>query len=645
MVRHRALVARLLVRIVVLAAILTAVSFVPFIQSASARLSQKEILVEAHDARPGFDKVVDLNVGAEMVGFTWVGETTATIAVRGFVAGAWSEWLSLDGSPDEGPDHASPEHHPQVSAGPTWLGHNVGTIELRVTQGIAHYLTVHAIDTEPAQTSSLVKPAGADTPQPLITTRAQWGADESLRNAPPSYASSVDFAVVHHTVNSNDYAPSDSAALVRGIYLFHTQSNGWSDIGYNFLIDRFGQVFEGRYGGINQPVIGAHTGGFNANSTGVSLIGDFSTSGVPDATYQSLRKVLAWKLALHHVNPLGTTNHKVAASDCNCQNFAVGDTVTIPTITGHRDLDATGCPGQYMYDLIPQLRNDVAMDIGSQGPAQWTCQWDTPLDYGPGATSPFTARDDVFIRGDDGQLWQKVHTPATTTGWIPLGGYLTSDPDVTERDGGRVDVVARGGDGALWINSWNGVVWVGWTSLGGYLGSSPSVVSSNVNRLDVFACGRDGAVWTNSFSGVAWSGWSSLGGMVYSAPDATSDGAGRINMFVRGVGGGMYQRLFRNGEWGGWQSVGGTMASGGGAASWGANRIDVVTRGTNGALYANAWDGNNWFGWYPLGGILTSDADITAPSFNNLVITARGADGFFWQRTWNGTRWLDWVRM
>jgi N-acetylmuramoyl-L-alanine amidase len=642
--RHRALTARLLVRFVFVTAIVTAMLTVPLVQTASAKLSQKAILLEANDALPGFHKVVPLDIGAEMVGFTWLGNTVAEMDVRGQINGVWTPWLSIDGAPDEGPDHASPGHSTQVSAGPAWLGHNASAIEMRVTSGKTRHLMMHAIDTEPAKTSSTVKPAGADTPMPFIKTRADWGADESLRTAAPSYASSVDFAVVHHTVNSNSYNPTDSPALIRGIYLFHVQANGWSDIGYNFLIDRFGQIFEGRYGGINQPVIGGHAGGFNANSTGVALIGDFTSTPVPAPMYQSLRQFLAWKLALHHIDPLGTVNHTVATSDCNCTNWPPGTTVTIPTLVGHRDLDQTGCPGQFMYDLLPQLRNDVSMDIGSQGPAQWICQWDAPTDYGPGATSPSSGRDDVFVRGDDGQLWQGLHSGGVAS-WWPLGGVLTSDPDATTRPGGGIDVVARGADNALWIKSWNGALWTPWTSLGGYLASGPTVVSSGLNRVDVFACGRDGAIWTQTFNGTSWSGWGSLGGRVFSSPDAASDAPGDIDIFVRSVGGEMYERSLRAGAWGNWTALGGVMASGPGAASWGPNRSDVVTRGTDGAVWANASDGAGFYGWYSLGGIVTSDPDVTAPSLNHLVVTARGVDNRYWQRTWNGQVWSGWTAL
>ena len=105
-------------------------------------------------------------------------------------------------------------------------------------------------------------------------TRAQWGADEAYRSGPPSYGV-VRCAFVHHTVNANTYTRAQAPALVRGIYYYHTQVNGWRDIGYNFLIDRFGTIYEGRYGGVAKAVIGAQVLGFNAMSTGVALIGTF----------------------------------------------------------------------------------------------------------------------------------------------------------------------------------------------------------------------------------------------------------------------------------------------------------------------------------------------------------------------------------
>ena len=110
---------------------------------------------------------------------------------------------------------------------------------------------------------------------------------------------------VHHTVNANDYAPQDSAAIVLSICRYHRNENGWRDIGYNFLVDRYGQIFEGREGGIDQPVIGAQAQGYNGVSTGVANLGTFSQAPQTAAGVQATAELLAWKLSLHGVPVAG----------------------------------------------------------------------------------------------------------------------------------------------------------------------------------------------------------------------------------------------------------------------------------------------------------------------------------------------------
>ena len=312
----------------------------------------------------GWSEVVSTGISAEMAGLTWTGDA-ATVQIRGFDGANWTDWVELVGEPSEGPDQSSAEFKPgKVSAGPTWLGHNISKVEIRVTNGTVSDLQLHAIESQPGSSSGV---AGAAVPSPFIISRADWGADESYRtindgcSGQPDYASSTRFAVVHHTVNSNNYAPSDSASLVRGIYYFHTHDNGWCDIGYNFLIDRYGQIFEGRYGGPNRPVIGAHAGGFNTYSTGVALIGNFDVAGVPQAAYDSLRSLLDWKLAYHGIDPHGTS--VITPYDSPFSKYPAGQPVEVANISGHGDVDSTECPGRYMYSLLPRLRDDVAADI------------------------------------------------------------------------------------------------------------------------------------------------------------------------------------------------------------------------------------------------------------------------------------------
>ncbi len=145
------------------------------------------------------------------------------------------------------------------------------------------------------QISGVPGSASASVSSPSIVTRAQWGADESLRPCVPAPMAGYQAAVVHHTVNSNTYAQSHAASLVRGIYAFHTQSRGWCDVGYQFLVDRFGWVYEGRKGGVTGFVVGARAGGFNSYSFGVSVIGDFTSIPFPSAVRSSVAPVIAWQ--------------------------------------------------------------------------------------------------------------------------------------------------------------------------------------------------------------------------------------------------------------------------------------------------------------------------------------------------------------
>ncbi len=176
--------------------------------------------------------------------------------------------------------------------------------------------------------------------QPTIRTRAQWGADESLRSRKPKYGT-VRAGFVHHTVTANDYAREQVPAIIRGIYAYHTQSRGWSDIGYNFLVDRFGRIWEGRYGGVTRPVIGAHTYGYNDMTTAMSAIGNFEETKPSAAILRAYARLFAWKLALHGVGI-------PSKPDLDGQEFGA--------ISGHRDAGTTACPGQNLYAKLRAIR-------------------------------------------------------------------------------------------------------------------------------------------------------------------------------------------------------------------------------------------------------------------------------------------------
>ena len=307
--------------------------------------------------RPGWARSADTGHPTQLLGFEWTGRQEGAVEVRVRRAGRWSEWTLVEGDPTEGPDEGSPERRGHTTAGPVWVGGSVRQVEVRVAEGDLSGLKLHAIRSEDPPPPALggTEPAGAQA-QPGIVSRAAWGADESYRRlnagcGNPEYASTVRLALVHHTVNSNTYSSAESAALVRGIYYFHTHTNKWCDIGYNFLVDRFGTVFEGRFGGIQSTVIGAHATNFNTGSTGVALLGTYVNDPVPAAGYNALRSLLAWKLSVHGIDPRATISF-------NGRNLS--------TVSGHRDVNSTECPGGRLYDLLPQLRNELGNQLAAQ---------------------------------------------------------------------------------------------------------------------------------------------------------------------------------------------------------------------------------------------------------------------------------------
>ncbi|WP_297619239.1 N-acetylmuramoyl-L-alanine amidase [Nocardia sp.] len=190
---------------------------------------------------------------------------------------------------------------------------------------------------------------------PKVISRAQWGADESLRCEEPTYDDAVNAITVHHTAGRNDYTPSESAGIVRSIYNYHAKTLGWCDIGYNALVDKYGQIFEGRYGGLDRPVEGAHAGGFNINTAGVAFMGDHETEPPTEDAIQAMGKFIGWRSKIAGVDPEGSTTMYSEGSDYT--RYALGQAVKLPNIFAHRDVGNTTCPGDAAYDLMDRLRS------------------------------------------------------------------------------------------------------------------------------------------------------------------------------------------------------------------------------------------------------------------------------------------------
>ncbi|MFK0216488.1 peptidoglycan recognition protein [Streptomyces sp. NPDC090298] len=193
-------------------------------------------------------------------------------------------------------------------------------------------------------------------PQPKIITRKGWGADESIREKGFVYTKTIKAAFVHHSATGNNYTCGKAPSVLRSIYRYHVLSSGWRDIGYNFAVDKCGNIYEGRAGGVAKPVLGAHTLGFNTNSMGIAVLGTFTKSNPPAAVVTAVARLTAWKLGLHGVNPKGSSYLVSGGGNL----YKKGTTVRFNSIAGHRDGFATECPGARLYGKLGTARTSSA---------------------------------------------------------------------------------------------------------------------------------------------------------------------------------------------------------------------------------------------------------------------------------------------
>ncbi|MET9365203.1 N-acetylmuramoyl-L-alanine amidase [Streptomyces sp. NPDC006632] len=193
-------------------------------------------------------------------------------------------------------------------------------------------------------------------PRPRIITRKGWGADERLRERGFVYTKKVKVAFVHHTASGNGYSCAQSASVLRSIYRFHVKSSGWRDIGYNFAVDKCGNIYEGRAGGVTKAVLGAHTLGFNTDSTGIAVLGTYNKTNPSAAALKAVEQLAAWKLGLYGLNPAGKSTLVSGGGN----RYKKGRSVRFNAIAGHRDGFATDCPGARLYSRLGTARVTAA---------------------------------------------------------------------------------------------------------------------------------------------------------------------------------------------------------------------------------------------------------------------------------------------
>ncbi len=319
-----------------------------FLLPAAAQASQLQTVSRERMVEPG-TRVLngDAPRRFNLVGVSWRGEGSVWLRTRS-TAGRWTGWRPAAPEAEDVPDG----RHAWRYGNPYWTGPSTAVryrFRGRVTRLRANFVWSVA-DAVPLRTLSL---AGA----PAIVPRVAWaGSETALRRGSPRFATTLRFAVVHHTAGASSYSRAQSPAIVRAVAAYHVRSNGWDDVGYNFLIDRFGQIFEGRYGGTTRNVIGAHAQGFNTGSVGVALIGTYTSTTPPAAARTALASLLAWRLDVAHVDPLSTLTHHSAGNP----KYAAGIPVLTRAISGHRDTGFTSCPGDRLYAQLPAVARSAA---------------------------------------------------------------------------------------------------------------------------------------------------------------------------------------------------------------------------------------------------------------------------------------------
>jgi hypothetical protein len=316
---------------------------------------------------------VELSRPADLIAVQWPARALGGIELR-FRAGrgGWSRWVSATGccgGQEPGPAGRGTEAR---VGDPVWAG-GATAVELRSrvplsgvslrlvdvsgglgARGQAGTLSSLAAAALPAATPVL----NAGSGQPPIIARRAWAQGVAHPRFAPGYGA-VRMAFVHHTQNPNGYSPGEVPAMLRAIYAFHRYVRGWNDIGYNFVVDQYGRIFEARAGGIDEPVVGAQAGGYNLVSTGVAVLGSFSSVPVSRAARSALQRLLSWKLALHGVPADGRVTVRVNPAGASYSRFPANAQVPLARISGHRDADSTDCPGNALYGELTGIRRSV----------------------------------------------------------------------------------------------------------------------------------------------------------------------------------------------------------------------------------------------------------------------------------------------
>jgi hypothetical protein len=420
----------------------------------------------------------------DLIGVTLPTRPSTPVLVRtADDAGVWGEWHELEfedepaAEPVAGVDVPPEvdEGKPGAHSSPYWVGDGT-RYELDLTAADAEAADVHLVYETTRRVIVETTPAGADPGAPPIWGRAQWGARAPRAN--PTIAPALNTAIVHHTAGANVYGPGDVPALLRGIQAYHMDANGWDDIAYNFLVDYWGRIWEGRAGGVTATVVGAHTSGFNTGSVGVAVLGNFDQAWVSTASLEAIVQITGWKFAINDIDPRQSTWVQAGAGS---SVYPPGTWIPTPRIFGHRDVGQTACPGGYLYYWLDAIRNAVNERAPSLAP--------------PGAAvgGNFVggAETDVFVR-QPGVLLDTLN--AGSTGGFFGWRYYNVDGSFWGVPG---DFDGNGYDDIYWYAPGPGTDWI-WLSDGNDFGQYVSASNSSLQAAlvgDYDGDGDDDIYW------------------------------------------------------------------------------------------------------------------------------------------------------
>lgn len=308
----------------------------------------------------------------------------------------WSAWQPLPLS-EHGPDPESAEAkaarfgtEPLLTSGADGVQVRVDTPGGEAPEGAEVTLVDNPVTQDDAKLPqprmagdlplATVQASTVSAPMPAIISRAEWGADESLRRGTASYSPTIKAAFVHHTTSTTNYSPEEAAQQVRNLYNWYVKGLKYSDMAYNFIVDRYGRIYEGRGGGVDKAVIGSHTAGFNDETFAVSALGNFQKDNLPPeqmaAVTDAISSVVAWKMAMNHRDPNGTTV-LTSSSSAGTSKYAKGQQATAAVVGGHGDIGSTACPGKHLSAQLPAIRAAAGAKLGATmvNPAAGQAAW------------------------------------------------------------------------------------------------------------------------------------------------------------------------------------------------------------------------------------------------------------------------------